>query len=828
VRGLIAATVAFAIVASTIAPASADSQLPTGDPAKALALMNASCGQVAELQVQASPAPSSVPSPAPADTSSPAPAAAPSAQPSNGPVATPPPLPHAPTGPQQLLPPPLPNLSPTPAPPPVPTPTPRAQASQGPVLVERIRSAGASPAPSAEPSPAETLQPNTYIVLADSFTGVNTPGEPADADGSVNVFYQDGILVGDHAHYDGTRYIDVTGRPYLRNREDDSILNADAIRFDTRTQRAILVNGRGSTTQGVEKGKLYFKGRSLTTTSDGHTHGDRASFTTCERQRAGYHIESKTLDIFPGDKAIAKDAILYLGGFAVLFLPVVVIPLTQNALGGRQNQSLVPVIGYSEAEGFYVKAKIGFAPSDTYYGYYRVDAYTKLGLGLGYVAFFRKKNGKRAADVNFYRFKSKQDGSQQNNFALNDSEIFSNKLKAQLGVNYTGNYGPYVSLPPSYAITGTVQHTGTKESQTYTFNRNSTGSTQTSDNYGFVDQRTISPAITQGINVSLSDNSNAYAGQATVISTLHLNSLTHLATKGLSFDLTFDRTNSDTPYGIEKLPELMVRPNGTLDPNFKLLPITGTFTIGDYTEPQTPLTTQRAEALFNIGPVAEHFFGSDLNAGLVVRQDAYGTGDLKAQIQQNASFTTPITSHIVNAITYSEQNSNGPQAEPFQSLDVYGGGSHQASDVIRFFNGNIYTISLQTNTLFDRSAQPIAYQASFQPSPRSSIQLGGSYIPGPGQGFPSTNLQLITPFGRGSDIQFATNIDWKNKGRLENKTIFYRRVIGDCYEILTSYNQELKQVTFQIEILAFPSHAASFGLGSSTSITPGSLNFANQ
>lgn len=658
--------------------------------------------------------------------------------------------------------------------------------------------------------------------------GVNAPGEPADLDGNVNVIYADGIVIGDHAHYDGTRFIDLTGRPFIRNRADDTVLRADSIRFDTITQKAVLINGRGETTQGVETGHLYYKAKSLTTTGDGRTHGERASFTTCERQRAGYHIEAKTLDILPGDKAILRSAVLFLGGFAVFFLPVVVIPLTHIDEPSKRAGGFLPVIGYSQTEGFYVKAKIGFAPSDDYYGYYRVDAYTKLGLGLGYVAFFRRKSGRRAVDVNFYRFKSKQDGSQQNNFALNDSEIFSQRLRGQFGVNYQGNYGPFLSLPPSYTLNAAVSHTGLRESQSYTFNRNSTGSTQSSANVGFVDQRTLSPAVSQSENISFSQNSNAFAGQASIVSTLHLNTLTHVSSRGLDYDLTFDRTNSVTPFGIDKLPELMIRPHGTLDPNFRALPITGTFAVGDYTEPQSQLSTQRGEALLTFGPTIAHVLNSDLNASVIVRQDAYGTGDLKGQIQQNASFTTPLGRHIVNAITYSEQNSNGPQAEPFQSLDVYGGGSKQASDVIRFFNSDIYALSLQTNTLFNRTAQPVSYQLSVRPSPRSAVNLGGSWLPGAGRGFYTTNAQIVTPFGRGSDLQFSTNIDWKKKGRLESKNIYYRRVIGDCYEILAAYNQDLKQVTLTIEILAFPSHSASFGLQNQTSIIPGSLNFSNQ
>ncbi|MFN2459613.1 MAG: hypothetical protein ABR591_02810 [Candidatus Velthaea sp.] len=853
-RTLAAAVLAFVIAGSSIAPATARNAqpLPAIGEAKARELLNGPCGTrparalIAQAQPSATPG-STAPQAQPGEpTASPNASASPSPRASGSPApgtlsSTPPPPPRAPIGPEQLLPPALPSAAPSFTPPPLPTPTATAN-NKGPVIVQRVTpepsgspSARASSAPSPVPSPAETLGPNQYEVLADDVEAENRQGAPAELNGNVNVFYSEGILVGDHAHYDGTRYIDVTGRPYIRNRSDDTVLHADSIRFDTLKGQAILINGRGQTTQGVETGHFYYTAKSIRTQRDGTSHGERASFTTCDRPHAGYHVEAKTLDIFPNDKVVAHSALLFLGGVAVFFLPVVVIPLTHEENAARRTAGFVPLVGYSQTEGFYIKAKIGFAPSDYYYGYYRVDAFTKLGLGLGYVGFFRRKNGRRSVDVNFYRFRDRQDAGEQNNLQLNDTEIFSQTLRGQFGVNYQGNYAPGVFLPPSYTITGSLAHTGVRESQNYTFNRFASGSTQSSMNVGFTDQHRISPSINQGINLSFTNNTNAFAGLSSSISSIHLNTLTHVTSRALDYDLTFDKTDTASPFGINKLPELLIRPHSALDPHYKFFPITAQFAAGEYSESRSSvspgdapvLTTQRAEALLTFGPALAHFLGSDFNASVTARQDAYGTGDLKGTVQQNASLSTPFGRHVINSITYSEQNSNGPQAEPFKTFDIIGGASHQASDVLRIFNADHYTFTLQSSTLFNRSAQPLAYQLNVHPSPRSSLLLGGSYVPGPGNGFFQTNAQVVTPFGRGGDIQFSTNIDWKARGRLESKNIYYRRIIGDCYMILAAYNQDLKQITLTVEILAFPSRAASFGLQTQGSIIPGSLNFAS-
>jgi len=825
-------------MANAVAPALGEgpNPVPVIDQAKALALITSGCTTPDALTSQKSVQLAQVsptPSPQPTATLGPAP---------------PPPA----TGPQTLVPPPLPTTSPAVTPPPLPTPTATPTANTGPVFIQRVSPEPSSPAglgatpspgptikpspgPSVVPTPMETLPANQYEVFADDVKGENKEGAPADLDGNVNVFYSDGVLVGEHAHYDGKRFIDLTGHPFIRNRSDDSELHADSIRFDTLTNRSILINGRGATTQGVERGHFYYTARTMTTLRDGKTHGERASFTTCDRPHAGYHVEAKTLDITPNDKAVARSAVLFLGGFAVFFLPIVIIPLTHDDSPASRAAGFVPVVGYSQVEGFFIKTKIGFAPSNYYYGYYRVDVSTKLGLGLGYIAFFRRKDNKRSVDFNFYNSRQAQGATPTSNLVIADTENFSQALRGQFGVNYQGNYAPGVFLPPSFTLTGSVVHTGAKESQNYTFNEFSSGSTQSSLNAGFTDQRKISPAVTQGFTFSFTDNKNSFAGVDSDVSSMHFNTLTHVTGRGVDYDLTFDKTDSETPIGIDKLPELVIRPHSALDPYFKLLPITAQFTIGDYSESRSDvspgdapnLTTQRANLQVTFGPAIAHFLDSDFNATVTANQYAYATGDLKGSVQQNLSLTTPLSKHFINAITYSESNSNGPQAEPFKTFDVIGGAAHQASDVIRLFNGDVYTLTLQSATLFDRSAQPLSYQLNVRPSPRSSLLLGGSYVPGPGNGFFTTNAQVVTPFGRGSDLQFSTNVDWKSRGRLESKNVYYRRVIGDCYELLIGYNQDLKQVTVTVEILAFPSHAASFGLQNQGSIIPGSLNFSS-
>jgi hypothetical protein len=833
-RAHLAWTVAVALTAGTFVPAGpAIATAEAIGQARALALLNTPClpseRTVAQAGTVAQPSDTDdegLPSPSPSPSTSPR-------------VVVP--LPVMPAGPGVLVPPPLPSTTPQVTPPPLPSPSPTPSTASGPVYLVPVTPAPtqtptarpvAGPivpgtrgtaAPTAAPSPGETLAPDQYAILGDRLTGERAPGQPFDLDGNVNIFYADGVLAGDHAHYDGTRFIDITGHTYIQNRAGDSTLTADSIRFDTFTQRALLINGRGVTTQGVDQGRLHFTAQQMQTEANGFTHGTHATLTTCENPHGGYHLQAKTLDVTPGEKAIARNVLIFLGPLAVFYLPLVVIPLRRETPPGVRRTGFVPLIGYSAAEGFYVKARIGFGTTNYYYGYYRLEYYTKIGYGLGYVASFRRKDGKRSIDVDAFRLYNKNDGSDQWNVNLGDQEVISPALKATARFSYQADYGPLISLPPNLSLALGLTKTTAKDSENYSFSRQSTGSQNTTDNYGISDTYTFSKTLSNAFTSSYTTNTSSYNGISSESDTLHLNTDTHLTGNSLDYDFIIDRYDATTPSGVDKLPELLVRPHGSLFPHLLGgIPNTATFTLGEYSDPVADLATGRAEAQFNFGPALYHLAVGDFSSSLNVRQDAYGTGDEKAQIEQQDTLTSPIGQHFDNILSYSNQHVNGLGNEPF-SFDTIGGPYKSLQEIFKVYNSDVYAFQLQTGTAFDRSAQPISYQLMARPSAAASLVLGGNWTPGSGNGFDRTQVQAIVPLGRTSDIQIATFVDWKNHMRLESKNVFFRRVIGDCYEVRVNYNEDLKTVAVTFDILAFPSQGLNFGLGSQSAIVPQSF-----
>jgi hypothetical protein len=290
--------------------------------------------------------------------------------------------------------------------------------------------------------------------------------------------------------------------------------------------------------------------------------------------------------------------------------------------------------------------------------------------------------------------------------------------------------------------------------------------------------------------------------------------------------MTFDKTFSQTPSGIDKLPEIQIRPYQFF-PHF-IFPVSSQFTIGNYSEPSNSFATSRADLGFVLGPALAKILTSDLQASVHVDQYAYGTGDLKAVINQQISLSTPVTSHISNSITYNEANYNGPSFVPFQFLDQEPTTNTKgAQDLLRFFNGDVYSLQLGFSTLFEPLAQPVTYQLSARPTARSVVLIGGAFTPGPGEGhgFGTSNVQFSAPIGYETTASFLGNVDWASHGRIENKAIFIDKIIGECYDIKIQYNQDSRQVNVVLDLLAFPSHATGFGLGGQTgSLIPSNFN----
>jgi hypothetical protein len=720
-------------------------------------------------------------------------------------------------------------------PPPVPGTTPEPPPQIGPIFLVRggetpppIPPAGVStPTPAPVPSGVPTLAPGYVAVISDTVTGGTKRGQPGDAIGNVHIYYGDEEIVGERAHFDGNRTITITGHPFIVNHEHNSVLKAKEITFDTVAQTAKLTGGNGESDEGLQHGLIHFKAGDLHTDPDGEAHGIDPYVTTCENPRGGYHITGKSIDVVPGDKIVIHKAVLWLGAAAVFYLPLLVIPL-RTVQDQRARPRWFPEVGYNSYEGAWIKVQIPFGKTRYYYGYYIVNYFTKEGLGLGYVGFYSAKNGRRTLSVNLYTINNRLQGGSQTNAAIQEQENFSRTVRGNFQFAYQSNYGPLISIPPNETYSASVVHQTAQASQNYSFNSSVVGGQSSSNAFTFTDTRQFNKFFGQALSYNIAESSASFAGQSSFSNQSNLDYLLHYTTTGADYQMEFNKYYTLQPTGINKIPEFTIRPYDFFQ-HF-VIPMSAQLTFGEYSQPATTtqsLATWRGDADWTIGPALARIFGSDFQGSVSIDQYAYGTGDLKAAIAQTASLTTPIGTHWVNSLSYNEANYNGPALVPFQYLDQQPTQNlKNAQDMIRFFNDDVYTASVGWATNFDGVAQPLSYQLTARPSQRSLVMLSGSFIPGPLQGFETTNVQLSTPFGRDAWLQFITDVNWYGPGEvLADKIIYYTRTIGNCYQVSLLYNESQQAVNLGLSLLAFPSQTAVFTLGQPGPVIPTTFNF---
>ena len=132
---------------------------------------------------------------------------------------------------------------------------------------------------------------------------------------------------------------------------------------------------------------------------------------------------------------------LFLGPLAILFLPVLVIPLRHVTIRAAK-PALVPPIGYDSKP-----RAIGSKRGSTSTTPILLRLLSRRGLhegrlGLGYTAFIGTKNHRGYITIDAYTINNHVEEARQTNFNLQETENFSNRIRGQFGDNYTGDFGP--------------------------------------------------------------------------------------------------------------------------------------------------------------------------------------------------------------------------------------------------------------------------------------------------------------------------------------------------------------------------------------------------
>lgn len=187
--------------------------------------------------------------------------------------------------------------------------------------------------------------------------------------GNVRVVFQGQTLTCDSALVDlNTKTIDAIGNVVL----DDprAHLEADRITFNYKTNLGVIHNGF------VQSGQVILEGRRIEKMGPNNYFAEDAEFTSCTTCPPGWSFSGKTIEAEVEGYAKIKRPVLKLGGWSVLPLPWLMVPLKSK----RQSGLLEPGYEYSQRGRLAISEKYFWAISKSQDATFGLTWHELLGL----------------------------------------------------------------------------------------------------------------------------------------------------------------------------------------------------------------------------------------------------------------------------------------------------------------------------------------------------------------------------------------------------------------------------------------------------------------
>lgn len=203
------------------------------------------------------------------------------------------------------------------------------------------------------------------------------------AQGDVEITSGDLVLLGDELHLDvSTGEVRLQGNVSLQ--QDDQELRGELLVYNLQTGTGTLKQARAEIVLAQETGSIFLSGQSIDLEEEVYT-VSKARFTTCDLPESHYHLVTKELEFYPDEKVVIRGVTYYEGKIPLLYWPYLVIPLNWS---DEDSVFTMPVFGYSEEEGYFMKNTFNYYFSSKSKGNVFLDLFTRLGVGVGARHFY--------------------------------------------------------------------------------------------------------------------------------------------------------------------------------------------------------------------------------------------------------------------------------------------------------------------------------------------------------------------------------------------------------------------------------------------------------
>lgn len=601
----------------------------------------------------------------------------------------------------------------------------------------------------------------------------------------------------------------VTAEGKVRLEVRGRAVTAELLAYNLNTRIGELVGARTEYTGPFILGSVKLQARRVEGIFDRFVSIREGFATTCDEDDPVFHLTADEISVFVNDKIVGRRVSVWIAGRKIFTLPYFLIFLRE-----RRESRIVPVVGYSEAEGWFVKTKYGYFINENQYGFVLADYFEKLGVGAGVEHFYR--TGGAQGSILAYRLANKQTGGEDLRGFLNHSQELGRNLRARLYADYQTS--SFAAAPTTSTLFSAldVSHTGARSS-TFLFSTHSQSSPGPAWSITslLVHSRSFSPRLSGEFAANFSRNAATLGIDDELLPRLTLSYFGHGYTASLvatsRLDLDGDRFPFDERYTLERLPELTV----TLAP-FRLgrtLLIGQVETgIGRFRETTIGLGGRlldggRADVLATVtGPM--QLGPGTLGVRAFARGSLYTTGDRRLFYGGQLQYSAPLGAGFEARLGYTGQAVQGRSPYFFDQIT----GTISTADAQLIYRTP--QLLIRTIGAYDFQARlfgNIVTEAVYLPRPGWNVALAASYNP---------NLRRLDRLEANLDLRLSDEWHFRYFGVLDGATgsftherVSLTRVFCDCLAASLTYLGRRGEIWLEVWLTAIPWGRGRIGIG---------------
>ncbi|PRX35733.1 hypothetical protein BX659_101227 [Orenia metallireducens] len=208
--------------------------------------------------------------------------------------------------------------------------------------------------------------------------------------------------------------LNAEGKVHLKN--EDGEFDSKELEYNIKTKEGIFIESEGIIVTEESQDPIYVKS-AKTEYSNDQTKIVDSEFTTCDLEEPHYHMSSTSTVIYPGDKLIAYNVVLweFNGKVPILYFPIVVYSF-------KDKKPMEVEVGNNKDRGWFIKTTHHYYLNSHYdnpvlnmlagdFGQYYIDGYSKSGFAGGFKHAYRTLEDDHAY-LYFYLDQDKQRSEQ--------------------------------------------------------------------------------------------------------------------------------------------------------------------------------------------------------------------------------------------------------------------------------------------------------------------------------------------------------------------------------------------------------------------------------